>query len=85
MISYFSEIKKIVEKYGQLRKEMDSLIEQVESLDLRKKDLEHRLSQTREEEIALIDKIKIETGEDLDFYKILLELKDHARLSEHES
>lgn len=71
MMQYIEEIQQIVEKYSKIRKDLSRLDEQAKSLNLRKNQIEFELSQTREVEKALIDKIKTETGESPDFYKIL--------------
>jgi hypothetical protein len=78
MMQYLSEIKEIVSKYSRIRSEMENLSQMVESLNLRKQQIELELSTTREIERALIDKIKTETGEEPDFYKILQELTADA-------
>ena len=80
MTQYFDEIKKIVESYSRIKSEMDRLTQQVESLKLKKQDIELALSQIREAEATLIDKIKIETGQDPDFYEIFQELSNDARI-----
>lgn len=78
MITYISEIKKIVAEYSRIKGEMARLEEMVKSLRLRQNQIEIELSQTREVEMALIDKIKIETGKDPNFYKILQEITENA-------
>lgn len=80
MTQYFDEIRKIIESYSRIKFEMDKLTQQVESLKLKKQAVELSLSQIREAEAALIDKIKIETGEDPDFYEIFQELSKDARI-----
>jgi len=78
MINYISEIKQILAKYSSIKREMSNLEDHVRSLKLRQNQIELELSQTREIERALIDKIKIETGEEPNFYKILEEISADA-------
>jgi hypothetical protein len=81
MIEYVPQIKKIVERYAKIKSELLKLEEQTLSLNLRKNQIEFELSETREAEISLIDKIKIETGEIPDFYKISQGLLEDANVS----
>jgi hypothetical protein len=78
MINYISEIKQILAKYSSIKREMSNLEDHVRSLKLRQNQIELELSQTREIERALIDKIKVETGEEPNFYKILEEISADA-------
>jgi hypothetical protein len=71
---YLPEITSIVSKYAKVRRELRELAEQTESLNLRKLQIEMDLNSTREEEALLIDKIRKESGEELDFYKIIQDL-----------
>jgi predicted methyltransferase MtxX (methanogen marker protein 4) len=50
---------------------MNSLLEEANSLNLKKQDIELKLAQNKEDERNLIDKIKRETGEDPNLYEIL--------------
>jgi hypothetical protein len=74
MITKIDEIRVIVNRYSAIEASMHSLLEQTNLLELKKKQIELELAQNREAERALIDKIKHETGETPDFYKILQEL-----------
>jgi capsular polysaccharide biosynthesis protein len=78
MMQYIDEIQQIVKTYTKIRKSLNSLEEQARSLNLRKNQIEFELSQTREIEKSLIDKIKAETGETPDFYKILQDITPDA-------
>jgi hypothetical protein len=80
MTKYFDEIRKIINDYSRVKAEMDKLTQQVESIKLKKQDIELSLSQIREAEATLIDKIKIETGEEPDFYEIFQEVAKDARI-----
>jgi hypothetical protein len=71
---YISEIRSIVSKYSKIRRELSALEDQTKSLNLRKLQIEMELNSTREEEAALIDKIRTESGEEPDFYKIIQDL-----------
>lgn len=73
-VNYLPEIKSIVSKYAKVRRELRELAEQTESLNLRKMQIEMELNSTREAEALLIDKIRKESGEELDFYKIIQDL-----------
>ena len=74
MTQYLDEMQKIINEYSRVKAEMSRLMEQVESLNLKKKEVELSLSRIRESEAALIDKIKVETGEEPDFYQMLQQL-----------
>ena len=78
MIDHLPEIKNLVNSYSQIRKSMDLLEEQTKMLELRKNQIELQLAQTREAELILIDKIKQETGQEPDFYKILQTLNNES-------
>ncbi len=73
-----SEIKEIVEKYNLIRNRFSSLEQTVSMLQLQKSDLEMELQLTQDRERALIDKIKTETGEVPDYYKIMLALNEQG-------
>lgn len=70
-MEYTKEAKIIVDKYTKIAKDMKLLEEQTSLVLLRKQQIELELMKVREEERTLIDKIKQETGEALDFYAIL--------------
>ena len=74
-MKYSKELRKIVADYSRIRKSLESLEEQTKQLTLQKNQVELELAQIREDETLLIDKIKSETGEVPDFYKILQELQ----------
>lgn len=68
---YMDEIKNIVNRYKLIEELMNSLLEEANSLNLKKQDIELKLAQNKEDERNLIDKIKRETGEDPNLYEIL--------------
>lgn len=78
MKQFIPELREIVKRYTAVNTEMNELIEQVKRVDLRKIEVELKLAQIREDERALIDKIKNTTGETPDFYKILQELNNES-------
>ena len=65
----------MVRDYSSIKKSLAILDEQARLLTLQKNHIELELAQLREAELLLIDKIKSETGEVPDFYKILQELQ----------
>jgi predicted nucleic acid-binding Zn-ribbon protein len=79
-MKYTKELRKIVADYSRIRKSLESLEEQTKQLTLQKNQVELELAQIREDETLLIDKIKTETGQAPDFYKILQELNEEANI-----
>jgi hypothetical protein len=77
-MKYAKELRKIVSDYSRIRKSLELLEEQTKLLTLQKNQVELELAQIREDETLLIDKIKAETGESPDFYKILKELHEES-------
>jgi len=77
-MKYAKELRKIVDDYSRIRKSLELLEEQAKQLTLQKNQVELELAQIREDETLLIDKIKTETGQDPDFYKILQELNEES-------
>lgn len=75
-MEYLKEVTSIVNRYSKIKSDLANLEVQAHALTLQKNRLEFELSMAREEEIALIDRIKQETGSEPDFYKILQELSD---------
>ena len=75
-MKYSNELRKIVSDYSRIRKSLEILDEQTKILTLQRNQIELELAQIREAENRLIDKIKIETGQDPDFYKILQEINE---------
>lgn len=73
-MKHLAELKSIVDAYSRIRKELDYLEEQVTSLNLKKLKIEMELSQIREAETSLIDRIKQETGQEVDYYELLKQL-----------
>ena len=74
-MKYLDQIKKIVLNYNKIQQSLNLLEEQAHILNLSKNAIELQLAEVKESERLLIDKIKFETGEVPDFYKILQELQ----------
>ena len=74
-MKYLDQIKKIVLNYNKIQQSLNLLEEQAAILNLSKNSIEFQLAEVKESERLLIDKIKSETGEVPDFYKILQELQ----------
>jgi len=74
-MKYLDQIKKIVLNYDKIQQSLNLLEEQAHILNLSKNSIELQLAEVKESERLLIDKIKSETGEVPDFYKILQELQ----------
>lgn len=74
-MKYIDQIKKIVLNYNKIQQSLNLLEEQAHILNLSKNAIELQLAEVKESERLLIDKIKSETGEVPDFYKILQELQ----------
>ena len=70
-MKYLDQIKKIVLNYNKIQQSLNLLEEQAHILNLSKNAIELQLAEVKESERLLIDKIKSETGEVPDFYKIL--------------
>ena len=75
-MKYIEQIKKIVLSYNKIQQSLNLLEEQARILNLSKNSIELQLAEVKESERLLIDKIKSETGEVPDFYKILQELQN---------
>lgn len=75
-MKYLDQIKKIVLNYDKIQQSLNLLEEQAHILNLSKNAIELQLAEVKESERLLIDKIKSETGEVPDFYKILQELQN---------
>ena len=75
-MKYLDQIKKIVLNYDKIQQSLNLLEEQAHILNLSKNAIELQLAEVKESERLLIDKIKFETGEVPDFYKILQELQN---------
>ncbi len=77
-MKHLSEIREIVARYLSIRRSLDSLEQQTRALELQKNQIELQLAKVREDESLLIDRIKSETGEEPDFYKITQGLINEA-------
>ena len=71
---HIDEIKEILAEYSEIKKALEKLAEQTNLLNLQKMKIEMDLARVREAESSLIDKIKLETGEEVDYYEILKQL-----------
>lgn len=69
-MQHLSEIREIVARYLSIKGSLDSLEKQTRAISLQKNQIELQLAKVREDEVRLIDRIKAETGEEPDFYKI---------------
>lgn len=67
---YLPQIKNLVDRYSEIDKLTQSLIERVNLLNLEKQQIELKLAEAREDERKLIDTIKNDTGKDLDLYEV---------------
>lgn len=80
-MNYLPEVKKIIDSYAKIKQSLAVLNEQTKLLSLQKNHIEFELAQTREAEADLIDRIKSDTGEVPDFYKMVQQLdNDSIRL-----
>mgnify|MGYP003337707832 FL=1 len=80
-MKYLTEIKKIISDYTRINRSLSLLEEQTQLLTVQKNQVELELAMVKESESLLIDKIKSETGEDPDFYKIIQKLNEESVVS----
>jgi hypothetical protein len=73
-MNYLPEVKRIIDSYAKIKQSLAVLDEQTKLLSLQKNSIEFELAQTREAEANLIDRIKVDTGEVPDFYKMVQQL-----------
>jgi hypothetical protein len=73
-MNYLPEVKRIIDSYARIKQSLAVLDEQTKLLSLQKNSIEFELAQTREAEANLIDRIKVDTGEVPDFYKMVQQL-----------
>jgi hypothetical protein len=73
-MNYLPEVKRIIDNYAKIKQSLAVLDEQTKLLSLQKNSIEFELAQTREAEANLIDRIKVDTGEVPDFYKMVQQL-----------
>jgi chromosome segregation ATPase len=71
MEKYLPQIKQIIDEYSSINNQLEKLKDQIESLQLLRNSALLKIEQNREKERGLIDKIEKETGEPVDFKKIL--------------
>lgn len=74
-MKYLEEIQQLVKEYSKFNSDIEILHQETIKLELKKQQLDSKLMELREAEKQLIDKIKIDTGKDPDFFKIMQELK----------
>lgn len=78
MEKYLPEIKEVIGEYHKISNELEGLASRIETLEILRKSTMMKLEANREEERRLIDKIKNETGEPVDFLKIMDLLKNES-------
>lgn len=78
MEKYLPEIKEVIGEYRKISNELEGLASRIETLEILRKSTMMKLEANREEERRLIDKIKNETGEPVDFLKIMDLLKNES-------
>lgn len=75
-MKYLSEIKEIVAEYDKIGAGLAELEKMTQMLDLRKLELEKALSDNKQKEKSLIDKIIAETGKAPDYFEIMTKLNE---------
>lgn len=78
MEKYIPQIKEIVGEYKAIGNELESLKSRIETLEILRKAAVMKLEANREAERRLIDKIKEETGQPVDFLKIMNVLQNET-------
>jgi peptidoglycan hydrolase CwlO-like protein len=76
-MQYLDEIKEIVTEYSKISAGLNELERMAELLQNRRSELDSALQGNKQKEAALIDKIVKETGEQPDYYKIMLKLNEN--------
>jgi hypothetical protein len=71
MEKYLPQVRQIINEYNSISAELKTLQVKIESLELLRNSALLKIEQNRERERGLIDKIEKETGEPVDFKKIL--------------
>ncbi len=71
MEKYFDQIKEIISKYNEISAELDNIKARIDTLEILRNNSLMKIEQNRQRERSLIDKIEKETGEPVDFKKIL--------------
>ena len=69
--NYIPKIKEIISKYSEISEELDSIKARIDTLEILRNNSLLKIEQNRKAERRLIDKIEKETGESVDFRKIL--------------
>lgn len=78
MEKYLPEIKEIVSEYKSIASDLESLASRIETLEILRKSAVMKLEANRESERRLIDRIKKETGQPIDFLKIMETLNNET-------
>jgi len=68
---YLPQVKEIISEYHLISNELDGIKARIETLEILRNNSMLKIEQNREKERRLIDKIEKETGESVDFRKIL--------------
>jgi len=70
------EIRKIVSEYDRIRVGVDALDKRIQELLLEKNEFDSALTINKQKEAELMERIVRETGEQPDYYKIMMELHE---------
>jgi hypothetical protein len=71
MEKYIPQIKDIINQYNEISAELDNIKARIDTLEILRNNSLMKIEQNRDKERRLIDKIEKETGESVDFKKIL--------------
>jgi hypothetical protein len=71
MEGYLPQIKEIITEYNNISGQLENIKSTIDGLELLRNQALLKIEQNRERERRLIDKIEKETGEPVDFKKIL--------------
>lgn len=71
MEKYIPQIKEIINQYNEISAELDNIKARIDTLEILRNNSLMKIEQNRDKERRLIDKIEKETGESVDFKKIL--------------
>lgn len=71
MDKYIPQIKEIINQYNEISAELDNIKARIDTLEILRNNSLMKIEQNRDKERRLIDKIEKETGESVDFKKIL--------------
>jgi len=71
MEKYIPQIKEILNQYNEISADLDNIKARIDTLEILRNNSLMKIEQNRDKERRLIDKIERETGEPVDFKKIL--------------